>query len=89
VDVPAHPHIGVSTLTYLFVGSLLHRDSTSAVQRVDAGEVTWMTAGRGACPDRRADRSAMRSRVQPPSCFAFSSAPRMVAEPPSLTEMWT
>ena len=47
VDVDAHPHIGLSTLTYLFEGRLVHRDSTGVVQTIDAGDVNWMTAGRG------------------------------------------
>ncbi len=62
VDVDAHPHIGLSTLTYLFDGALGHRDSTGAVQRIDPGAVNWMTAGAGVChterspdPQRRAE----------------------------------
>ena len=47
VDVPAHPHIGLSTLTYLFAGTLLHRDSVGSVQRIEPGAVNWMTAGSG------------------------------------------
>jgi len=47
VDVDAHPHIGLSTLTYLFEGRLVHRDSTGAVQTIEAGAVNWMTAGSG------------------------------------------
>ena len=53
VDVDAHPHIGMSTLTYLFEGSLEHRDSTGAVQTVEPGAVNWMTAGRGVCHTER------------------------------------
>jgi redox-sensitive bicupin YhaK (pirin superfamily) len=47
VDVDAHPHIGLSTLTYLFEGRLVHRDSTGVVQTIEAGDVNWMTAGAG------------------------------------------
>ena len=47
VDVDAHPHIGLSTLTYLFEGRLVHRDSTGVVQTIEAGDVNWMTAGSG------------------------------------------
>ncbi len=47
VDVRAHPHIGLSTLTYLFEGSLLHRDSLGSTQLILPGEVNWMTAGKG------------------------------------------
>lgn len=46
-DVRAHPHIGLATVTYLFEGAMLHRDSTGAVQRIEPGAINWMTAGRG------------------------------------------
>jgi redox-sensitive bicupin YhaK (pirin superfamily) len=47
IDVDAHPHIGLSTLTYLFEGRMVHRDSTGAVAAIEPGAVNWMTAGRG------------------------------------------
>lgn len=47
MDVDAHPHIGLSTLTYLLAGRAVHRDSTGAVQTIDGGAVNWMTAGAG------------------------------------------
>jgi redox-sensitive bicupin YhaK (pirin superfamily) len=47
IDVDAHPHIGLSTVTYLFDGRMVHRDSTGAVQTIRPGEVNWMTAGSG------------------------------------------
>jgi redox-sensitive bicupin YhaK (pirin superfamily) len=47
VDVDAQPHIGLSTLTYLFAGRLVHRDSTGAVETIEPGDVNWMTAGGG------------------------------------------
>lgn len=47
IDVNAHPHIGISTVTYLFEGSMVHRDSTGAVQAIEPGAVNWMTAGSG------------------------------------------
>jgi len=46
-DVRPHPHIGLATLTYLFEGAIMHRDSTGVVQRIDPGAVNWMSAGRG------------------------------------------
>lgn len=46
-DVRPHPHIGLATVTYLFEGAMMHRDSTGAVQRIEPGAVNWMTAGRG------------------------------------------
>jgi redox-sensitive bicupin YhaK (pirin superfamily) len=47
VDVRPHPHIGLSTVTYLFDGAITHRDSVGSEQVIHPGEVNWMTAGRG------------------------------------------
>src|SRR5205085_7790269 len=47
LDVRPHPHIGLATVTYLFEGEILHRDSLGSVQPIRPGEVNWMTAGRG------------------------------------------
>jgi len=47
VDVRPHPHIGLATLTYLFDGVILHRDSLGSVQPITPGAANWMTAGRG------------------------------------------
>jgi hypothetical protein len=47
VDVRPHPHIGLSTITYLFAGEIMHRDSLGSEQPIRPGEVNWMTAGKG------------------------------------------
>ena len=47
LDVRPHPHIGLATITYLFDGEILHRDSLGTVQPIRPGEVNWMTAGQG------------------------------------------
>lgn len=47
MDVRPHPHIGLSTLTWMIEGRLLHRDSLGSVQPISAGDINWMTAGRG------------------------------------------
>lgn len=47
VDVRPHPHIGLSTVTYLISGEITHRDSLGVHQDIRPGEVNWMTAGRG------------------------------------------
>lgn len=47
IDVRSHPHIGLATITYLFEGEILHRDSLGHVQAIRPGEINWMTAGRG------------------------------------------
>ena len=47
MDVRPHPHIGLSTVTFLFEGSAVHRDSLGTVQTIQPGDCNWMTAGRG------------------------------------------
>lgn len=47
IDVRPHPHINLATVTYLFEGEILHRDSLGTEQIIRPGEVNWMTAGRG------------------------------------------
>lgn len=47
IDVRPHPHINLATVTYLFEGGLMHRDSLGTVQEIQPGAVNWMTAGRG------------------------------------------
>ncbi len=47
INVRPHPHIGLSTLTYLFEGSILHRDSLGNHLEIKPGDVNWMTAGKG------------------------------------------
>jgi len=47
MNVRPHPHIGLATITYLFEGEILHRDSLGFVQPIRPGEVNWMVAGRG------------------------------------------
>lgn len=53
VDVRPHPHIGLSTMTYLFEGVFTHRDSLGVVQDIRPGAVNWMTAGRGIAHSER------------------------------------
>ena len=57
VDVRPHPHIGLSTLTYLFEGEIMHRDSLGSEQPIRPGEVNWMTAGRGITHSERFERA--------------------------------
>ena len=66
VDVRPHPHIGLSTITYLFEGEILHRDSLGSGgplgQPIAPGDVNWMTAGRGIA---HSERSAAARRAAP------------------------
>ena len=57
VDVRPHPHIGLSTVTYLFDGEIMHRDSVGSEQAIRPGEVNWMTAGRGITHSERFERA--------------------------------
>jgi len=57
VDVRPHPHIGLSTLSYLFDGEIMHRDSVGSEQAIRPGEVNWMTAGRGITHSERFERA--------------------------------
>jgi redox-sensitive bicupin YhaK (pirin superfamily) len=53
LDVRPHPHIGLATVTYLFEGEIMHRDSLGTVQPIRPGEVNWMFAGRGIAHSER------------------------------------
>jgi redox-sensitive bicupin YhaK (pirin superfamily) len=57
VDVRPHPHIGLATLTYLFDGEIMHRDSVGSEQPIRPGEVNWMIAGRGITHSERFERA--------------------------------
>src|SRR4029077_2293516 len=70
LDVRPHPHIGLATVTYLFEGEILHRDSLGTVQPIRPGDVNWMTAGRGIAHSERT----------PPALRA--SGPRLPRLPP-------
>jgi len=53
MDVKPHPHIGLATVTYLFEGEIIHRDSIGSYQSIRPGDVNWMTAGRGIAHSER------------------------------------
>jgi redox-sensitive bicupin YhaK (pirin superfamily) len=61
VDVRPHPHIGLATITWLFEGTLVHRDSLGFVQPIVPGEINWMTAGRGIA---HSERSPAHDRIR-------------------------
>jgi redox-sensitive bicupin YhaK (pirin superfamily) len=53
IDVRPHPHIGLATITYLFEGQILHRDSVGSEQTIDPGDLNWMIAGSGIAHSER------------------------------------
>jgi redox-sensitive bicupin YhaK (pirin superfamily) len=62
IDVRPHPHIGLATVTYLFDGAIMHRDSLGSVQRIEPGAINWMSAGRGIVHSERTPDD-LRQRV--------------------------
>lgn len=62
MDVLPHPHIGISTVTYLFGGEVTHRDSLGTEQTIRPGEVNWMTAGKGISHSERFEDPELLSR---------------------------
>lgn len=68
LDVRPHPHIGLATVTYLFDGEILHRDSLGSVQAIRPGDVNWMTAGRGIV---HSERTAPQAREHESSLFGL------------------
>jgi redox-sensitive bicupin YhaK (pirin superfamily) len=75
VDVRPHPHIGLSTVTYLFSGEIVHRDSVGSEQAIRPGEVNWMVAGRGITHSERFER-ARREGDHPHGIQAWVALPK-------------
>src|ERR1700687_5556683 len=70
LDVRPHPHIGLATVTYLFDGEIIHRDSFGTVQPIRPGEVNWMIAGRGI---GHSERTAADKRRAATSLFGIQT----------------
>jgi redox-sensitive bicupin YhaK (pirin superfamily) len=64
LDVRPHPHIALATVTYLFAGSIMHRDSLGSVQEIRPGDVNWMTAGCGIVHSERSSDAERRRGVR-------------------------
>jgi redox-sensitive bicupin YhaK (pirin superfamily) len=80
LDVAPHPHIGLATVTYLFEGDLLHRDSLGTVQMITPGEVNWMTAGSGIAHSERTPREARTSGSNLSGIQSWVALPRRSEE---------
>ncbi len=70
IDVRPHPHIGLATVTYLFEGEIVHRDSLGYVQPIKPGDVNWMTAGSGIV---HSERSGDEERARASRLFGIQS----------------
>ena len=79
-DVRAHPHIGIATVTYLFEGAMLHRDSLGVVQRIEPGALNWMTAGRGIVHSERVPDDLRHSRYVNHGLQLWAALPRSEEE---------
>lgn len=63
MDVDQHPHIGLSTLTYMLEGEIMHEDSIGTKQRISPGSVNWMTAGKGVSHSERTPKDLRNGKV--------------------------
>lgn len=75
MDVAPHPHIGLSTVTYLFEGEIEHRDSLGTVQVIRPGELNWMTAGRGIVHSERTPQARRASPMRAHGIQAWCALP--------------
>jgi hypothetical protein len=76
LDVRPHPHIGLATVTYLFTGEIVHRDSLGFVQPIRPGELNWMTAGRGIAHSERTAAELRRADMDMFGIQAWVALPR-------------
>src|SRR2546430_9398189 len=85
-DVRPHPHIGLSTVTYLFEGRIVHRDSIGSVQSIEPGAVNWMTAGRGIAHSERTPPELRSVRRRTHGLQLWAGMPKALEESePSFT----
>lgn len=80
LDVAPHPHIGLATVTYLFEGELIHRDSLGCVQSIRPGAVNWMTAGRGIVHSERSSPEHRQAGPRLHGVQAWVALPAAAAE---------
>jgi hypothetical protein len=81
-DVRPHPHIGLATVTYLFEGAIMHRDSVGSVQRIAPGAINWMTAGRGIVHSERAPEDLKETSYLNHGIQLWAALPREHEEAP-------
>jgi redox-sensitive bicupin YhaK (pirin superfamily) len=75
-DVRPHPHIGLATVTYLFDGAIMHRDSLGSSQRIEPGAINWMTAGRGIVHSERGPQELKASTYVNHGIQLWAALPR-------------
>lgn len=88
LDVPPHPHIGLSTLTYLFEGAVMHRDSLGNEVEIQPGAVNWMTAGKGVVHSERTPQYLRQSEKKLHGLQIWVALPKELEETePSFTHI--
>jgi redox-sensitive bicupin YhaK (pirin superfamily) len=80
LDVRPHPHIGIATVTFLFDGALMHRDSLGNAQRIEPGAINWMTAGRGIVHSERQPDDLKDQRYTTHGIQLWAALPRELEE---------
>ncbi|HWI26632.1 MAG TPA: pirin family protein [Stellaceae bacterium] len=86
LDVRPHPHIGLATITYLFEGEIVHRDSLGNIQPIRPGEANWMTAGSGIAHSERSDAATRQKPSRLAGIQSWVALPRAQEEtPPGFT----
>jgi redox-sensitive bicupin YhaK (pirin superfamily) len=83
LDVRPHPHIGLSTVTYLFDGSIMHRDTLGSQLSIDPGDVNWMTAGSGIAHSERTDTALRGQGNKLFGIQSWAALPRTMEEMPA------
>ena len=82
-DVRPHPHIGLATVTYLFEGAIMHRDSLGSVQRIEPGAINWMTAGSGIVHSERGPEDLRAARYVNHGLQLWAALPQAFEETPA------
>lgn len=79
-DVRPHPHIGLATVTYLFEGAMMHRDSIGSAQEIRPGAINWMTAGRGIVHSERKPEQLLNSEYVNHGLQLWAALPKAFEE---------
>ena len=82
-DVRPHPHIGLATVTYLFEGAIMHRDSLGTEQRIEPGAINWMTAGSGIVHSERTPEDLLERSRRTHGLQLWAALPRAHEEAPA------
>jgi len=80
IDVRPHPHVCLATVTYLFTGEIVHRDSLGFVQPIRPGDVNWMTAGRGIVHSERTDPELRKTGTRIHGIQSWVALPKSAEE---------